>query len=234
MSRLDRSQMMASVGVALPSTEFDIDSAVVSGGDGGDAGEAGPLASFFYVRPLDDRWSIGASMVGLTGAELDYGSDWVGRFQVQKVKLLGIVVDPVVSYRFNDQWSVGWGLPVMYSKLEMDVALPSLPVPDPQQGRVSIDGDDWKVSFKLGVLYEMSEATRIGLTYLHGFDLKYGGDAKFRLPNLPGGAQTPSVGVDTTLDLAPIAQIGLVHEFSDAIFGNQFGNGNTGNGRIAG
>ncbi len=219
MSRLDRSQMMASVGVAAAKLEFDIDSAIVPGGDGGDAGSTAPLASFFYVRPLDDRWSIGASMAGLTGATLDYGSDWVGRFQVEEVELLGIVLEPSVSYRIDDQWSVGWSLPVMYTSLDEKVAIPARPVPDAQQGRVRIDGDDWKVSFKLGVLYELSEATRIGLTYLHGFDAKYGGDVDIRLPNLPSGPQEVSVGADTSLDFAPVARLSLAHEFSDAVRG---------------
>jgi len=211
--------MMASVGVAAATLEFDIDSAIVQGGDGGDAGTTAPLASFFYVRPLDERWSVGASMSGLTGATLDYDPGWVGRYQVEKVELLGIVLEPNVAYRINDQWSVGWSLPVMYTSLDEKVAIPGPPAPDAQQGRVRIDGDDWKVSFKLGVLYEISEATRIGLTYLHGFDVKYGGDVDIRLPNLPGGPRQESVSADTSLDFAPVARLSLAHEFSDAFRG---------------
>ena len=55
--------------------------------------EAETMASFFHVGLLDHGWSMGASMAGLAGAELDHGSDWVGGFQVQNVHLLVIMVD---------------------------------------------------------------------------------------------------------------------------------------------
>jgi hypothetical protein len=55
--------------------------------------EAGPLANFYNVGLMDHGWSMEASITGLTGAKLDQDSDWIGRFRVQNIHLLGVVLD---------------------------------------------------------------------------------------------------------------------------------------------
>ena len=81
--------------------------------------------SAFYSRPVNDRLSIGLSGLALTGSALDYDNDWVGRFQAQEVTLLVVGLVPSVGYQVTDRLSLGLSLPVMYSSLELDIAVPS-------------------------------------------------------------------------------------------------------------
>jgi long-chain fatty acid transport protein len=210
MSRLEKSEILVSAGVIVPTVEFDVESgSIVNGtGDGGDATDPTPGGSVFYVHPLNDKWAVGASIVALTGSVLDYDDDWAGRFQVQDVSVLVIGVVPSVSYKVTDKLSLGLSAPMMYSELDMDVAVPNLmsPVAGPD-GTVNIDGDDFEVAGTLSFLYEFSDRTRLGGRTTSKFEFDYSGDVSSDLLG--------QVGATTELTFAAIARVGLAHDFNE-------------------
>ena len=71
MTRLEKSEILVSVGVIAASVEFDIESSGIANGDGNGGAAADPVlgGSFYYAHPLNDKWSVGLSMLALTGAE---------------------------------------------------------------------------------------------------------------------------------------------------------------------
>ncbi len=215
MSRLDANQLMVSGGIISSKIEFDLErtSPINGSDDGGDAGGIAPGASAFYVRRLSDDWTLGLSIAGLTGAVLEYNEGWAGRFQAEKVELIGLAAMPSVAYRINDQVSIGIGVPVMYSDLRMDIAVPtpSPPfAPGTSGGQATIDGDDIAVSFNLSTLIEFSETSRLGIVYQHEFDMTYSGGVELQ----PAGV---AVGADTSLVLASMLRVGFTHEVSDEL-----------------
>ena len=210
MSRLDKPEILISVGVIAPSVEFDVERAgIVNGtGDGGDAADPAPGGSVYYAHPLSDRLAFGISGLALTGSVLDYDDDWAGRFQVQDVSILVIGAVPSLSYRVTDKLSLGASVPIMYSELDMDIAVPSpvAPAPGPE-GKVNLDGSDTQVAGTLSFLYEFSERTRLGGRATSKFDFEYDGDISADLLG--------QVGVETNLTMAAIARVGLSHELND-------------------
>jgi long-chain fatty acid transport protein len=211
MSRHTESQLMVAGGLVLPQVEFDVDrgSALNGDGDGGDAGGLTPSASVFYSRPINDTWSVGISGLALTGSALDYDDDWVGRFEAQDVTLVVIGAIPSVAFKATDKLSLGFAVPVMYSNLELDIAVPNLASPGDGdgEGKAKIDGDDVQVAVSLSFHYQFSERTAIGGRASSKFEFDYDGniDAKY----------LGQVGVNTELTLAALARIGLSHEFND-------------------
>ncbi len=209
MSHVDGSQLMVTGGIVNSETEFDIERTTpINGfGNGGDAGGTEAIASAFYVRHLSEDWTFGLSFAGLTGAVLEYDDGWAGRFQVEEVEILGLVLMPSIAYRLNDHVSFGFGLPVMYTDLEMDVAIPT---PDPllPDGRATIDGDDTVVSFNVSTLIEFSETSRLGIVYQHEFDISYSGGVEIQ----PAGL---AVGATTDLVLASVVRASFTQEMSD-------------------
>ena len=210
MSRLEESEILVSAGVIAASVEFDVeDSGIANGdGDGGDAADPAPGGAVYYAHPLNDRWSFGISGVALTGSVLDYDDDWAGRYQVQDVSIIVIGAVPSLSYRVTDKFSVGLSVPVMYSELDMDIAVPN---PDtPVQGpdaKVNLDGDDIQVAGTLSFLYEFSDSTRLGARATSKFDFEYDGDISADLLG--------QVGVETNLTMAAIARVGLLHDLNE-------------------
>ena len=179
MTRLEKSEILASAGVIAANVEFDVErSGVVNGnGDGGDAADPAPSGSVFYAHPINEKWSVGISAVALTGSVLDYDDDWAGRFQVQDVSILVIGAVPSVAYKLTDKLSLGASVPVMYSKLDMDVAVPNAANPvTGREGKINLDGDDVQVAGSLSFLYEFSHATRLGGRATSKFDFEYDGD----------------------------------------------------------
>ena len=210
MSRLERSEILVSAGVIAASVEFDVEqSGIANGdGDGGDAADPAPGGSIFYAHPLNDRWAVGVSVVALTGAVLDYDDDWAGRYQVQDVSILVIGAVPSVSYRVTDKLSVGASVPIMYSELDMDIAVPNpnSPVQGPD-GKVNLDGNDTQVAGSVSFLYEFSERTRLGGRALSKFDFEYDGNISADLLG--------QVGVETNLTMAALARVGLSHDLNE-------------------
>ena len=60
----------------------------------------------------------------------EFQPDATGR---QKVELLTITAMPSFAYKVNDEWSVSFGIPVMFGNLDLDVAVP--PVVNIHAGR---------------------------------------------------------------------------------------------------
>jgi long-chain fatty acid transport protein len=162
----------------------------------------------YYVQPLDDRWTLGLSALALTGSALDYDDDWAGRFQAQDVSIIVAGLAPAVSYRFTDKFSVGLSVPVMYSSLELDIAVPNLVSIEDTEGKAEIDGDDVQAAVTGSFLYEFTESTRIGGRMTSKFEFEYDGNLK----RLQVGQQ---VGLETELTMAAIARLGLMHDFGE-------------------
>ncbi|MGI9327889.1 MAG: OmpP1/FadL family transporter [Pseudomonadales bacterium] len=210
MTRLDTSQFMATGGFAWSQIEFESTrtSLLTGNEDGGDAGSVAPAASAFYVRPLNERWWFGMNFYGVTGSALDYKNNWVGRFQATDVELVFLGLQPTIGYKVNDHLSIGAGVLLGYTKMELTVAVPNLtnPLTGPP-GSATVDGDDTEIGFTLGAMLTLSPNTRLGLIYQSDLDSSYSGDVELS----PSDA---SVGVDADLPLAALARLALTHQFN--------------------
>lgn len=210
MTRHEESQLMIAGGLISPSVEFDVDqgSLVNGNNDGGDAGDLTPSLSAFYTRPINDRVSVGIGGLALTGSALDYNDDWVGRFQAKEVSLIVVGLVPSVAYRLTDKLSLGLAVPVMYSSLDLKIAVPAFVTPTPgQEGKAEIDGDDVQVAVSGSFHYAFNERTELGGRVTSKFEFEYDGDVQTEFLG--------QVGVNTELTLATIARLGLEHRFDE-------------------
>ncbi len=207
MTRLDGNQFMFGGGVGYSTAHFDRDSDTPeSGGSGGDAGGWNPLMSTHYVHGLSENWRFGFSIFTISGAALDYDDDWTGRYQCQDVTIMTMTLSPTLAYKLNDELSVAGGVGAMYGSLELDVAIDRpFNLPD---GKAKLDGDDWEYGWNLGVMYELSDQTRLGALYWSQIDLSFSGDLEID----PIGAQ---VGVDTDLPMPQFIRGGIYHDLND-------------------
>lgn len=207
MTRISGKELMGSAGLIYSTVEFDPDSDTpVAGSDGGDAGSAAPLLGGFYTHSLNDRWKLGASVISLSGAALDYDDDWAGRYLNTEVQLLSLTFFPTVAYRVNDWLSLGGGPQIWYATLDMEIKAP----PPVGTGTVEVDGDDVTYGFGLGALIEVSERTRFGIVYQSQVEPEFGGDGEFSGPVVSADA-----AVDTEITLARYIHISGYHELND-------------------
>ena len=99
MTRIKGNELMGTAGLLNATVKFDPDANTpIPGGDGGNAGGPAPIIGGFYVHSLSDKWKVGANLITITGAVLDYDDDWAGRYLNTEVTLLSMTL-----YAFQTQ-----------------------------------------------------------------------------------------------------------------------------------
>lgn len=137
-----------------------------------------PGGGAFLTHRVSPDLALGFAVAGNFGSMLDYDDGWVGRYRVQDADLVGVSVMPSIAYRVNDQLSLGAGLNGMYGMFDQRVAINNA-LPSLGDGRLEIDDDTWGWGANVGVLYEPTPVTRLGLTYTSEIDLDFRGPAQF-------------------------------------------------------
>src|SRR5262245_17382743 len=183
MTRLDRSQLTASLYTILPSMQFDRGPGTTfSGGSGFNAGVSIPSSSsasvpipaggLYYVYSLSHDLKLGVGAATAYGGAMNYGKEWAGRYLVQKSQLLSATLNPGFAYRVNEWLSVGAGFSVNYALLSETDAVNNLleRLPD---GRLKFKADDWGFGGNAGVLLEPNTRMRFGLAYSSQIDMSY-------------------------------------------------------------
>ncbi|MVW87143.1 transporter [Pseudomonas sp. PB101] len=201
MSYLPGTQITGGLQVLYGDLSFDRDSGTNTAGSGsGNALDPIPGASFFISHELDDHWSVGFGSYGDFGLAVNYDNDWSGRYFAQNSSLLGLSLVPSVSYRFNEQWSVGVGVKAMYGMLQAQTAIDRSPFgfTDRTDGQYKYKDNAWGYGANVGVIYAPQPGTRIGLAYTSQVDL----DFKDRLDVKGDGRLLDRINnTDTELDI---------------------------------
>lgn len=213
MSRLKGSQLLVTAAALQPSLEFSQTgdtSLGPGGGNGGDAGVFSPTGGVFYVADVDsERWDMGIYFSGLAGTGLEYDDGWIGRYQATLSKLMIAALAPTVSYKLTDKLSIGASMQMVAASLEMELNTPAL-LPGGNEGSVALDGTDISGGYTVGLLYELSDSTRIGINYQSELDPNFSGDLTLKRVDV-------SVATNTELSMAQKVRLGLHHQLNDRL-----------------
>lgn len=173
-------------------------------------------AAFLVGR--GDSLSYGLAAYSYFGLSFDSGTDWGGRRAVERVGFATFNVGPAVAWNASDRLTLGalvagqWASPQLAVSVSNNASFygPPSGLPD---GRLELSGDDWALAGQLGLLYEPSPGTRLGLSWTAAvdYDMPLDVDARHVHPVL--GAVLPADGV-ARLDLTLPQQLllGVAHE----------------------
>ncbi|MGP1385122.1 MAG: OmpP1/FadL family transporter [Thainema sp.] len=215
--------------VIFPSIQFtDQGSAIapgspLSGGDGGDAGPTIFLPNLYGAFQVNDRVMVGIGVNTPFGLETNYDSDWVGRYQAIKSELVTININPTVAFQLSEDVAIGAGLNVQYADAELSNAIDfgailasqGAPIlPQQADGFASVSGDDWSLGYNVGVLYEPSTTTRIGLAYRSAVNHTLQGRADFTVP----ATATPLTATGLFTDTDANAEVNLPDTLSLGLY----------------
>ncbi|WP_423228046.1 OmpP1/FadL family transporter [Phytopseudomonas daroniae] len=214
MARIKREQI--NIGAAAIHAKSDISHASGIGGGSND-GDMVPTTGVpmgYYVKPLDDKVAFGIGVYAPFGLATDYESGFMGRYEADKSFVRVVTIQPTLSYRFNDQLSVGFGPTFNRIDGELTSAINN-PVPGAGDGKVKIKGDDVAVGFNVGVLYEFTPQTRVGLTYHSRVKYELEGDT--RVSGAGPVLETAAGKYDASLDLTTPESVDMsfTHEIDD-------------------
>jgi long-chain fatty acid transport protein len=212
MARLQRAEISGGVAYIQATSDIDHVSGSLPGTNEGDMVPETFIPFGYYVHPLDERWHIGIGLYSPYGLVTDYEDGFQGRYLGTKSELKMITVQPTVSYRFNPQWSAGIGVTYNDVRGELSRAVANPFSPGSNDGLARVKGDDDGWGYNVGVLFELSERTRFGLTYHSEVDFTL--DGHTRLTNIPllGNA---NYAASLDLTLPDTYDLSATHEFGN-------------------
>jgi long-chain fatty acid transport protein len=182
MTRLDRSQMEGGIMGIYPDTQFNVKNSTFGGNDGGNAGYLSPVATLYYVHSVSPDLKLGLGVGSYFGLGISYSNEWAGKYYVQNASFTTAAINPTIGYRIAPWLSVGGGVSVVQGKMGERVAVNTLA--EPGDGRLKYDATDVGYGYNLGVLYEVSPQTRVGVTYVSQVNLDFKDEMRFK--NLDG------------------------------------------------
>ncbi|HCJ30997.1 MAG TPA: Long-chain fatty acid transport protein [Pseudomonas sp.] len=233
MSRLKREQVSFGAAAIIAKTDIKDTSASVtrssqlgsqtsptSGSNDGDMVPFTAVPMGYYVNPIDDKWAFGIGVYVPFGLITDYEGGFQGRYFGDYSEVQVITAQPTVSYRFNDELSVGLGLTINRIDGQLESAVPG--IGGTTDSRVKIKGDDTALGFNVGVLYEFGPQTRAGIAYHSSVDYKLEGDTRISGNDPILGSAVPGMSVsaygkyDASLDLETpeSVDISVTHELN--------------------
>ncbi|WP_458524898.1 OmpP1/FadL family transporter [Onishia taeanensis] len=176
-----------SVGVAYIDADFELKNAEASSAngafdydDGGSrqGGQSAVVPSFAVKTQASERIDLGLAIFSPYGLATEYDEDWVGRYHAIETELTTIDIQPTVNFRVTDRWSVAAGLIAEHGDATLSNAIDIGTGQDDVIG--TVEGDDWGYGYTLGTLFQVTDRTRLGLSYRSEIDLTLDGDASFR------------------------------------------------------
>jgi len=184
MTRLDGNQVLGAGQLLWSNTRFSIGAGTAPAlgtGDGGYAVGGGgwmPGGGMFLSYSVAPDVKAGLAVAGNFGGALNYDNDWVGRYYVQQTWIVGMSFLPSIAWKATDKLSLGASLNAMYGIYKNNVAINNV---DPLlgDGRLKTKDEAWGWGLNLGLLYEVSPATRIGLTWNSQVDLDFDAPLEF-------------------------------------------------------
>jgi long-chain fatty acid transport protein len=239
-------------------SEFRNDSSIAAfaqplGGNGGDAGDWNLVPAAYFVLPVGDTLAFGIGVNAPFGLKLVYDDGWIGRFQALRSEITTLNFNPSVAWRIGERISIGAGIDYqrLDAELTNDVNYSAVIAQGVQQlvlagqispatgaaviaanvaqsGHARVRGDDDAWGFNIGAGFDLSDDTRLGLSYRSSIDYTVEGTIDFgapagRDPISSGiiaaasgpGAPLSSGPVQVGLELPDIATLSLQHRFGE-------------------
>lgn len=194
-----------------------------TGPNGGDAGSWGLLPNAYLSWQINPDWHVGVGIGAPFGLMTEYeDAAWAGRYHSTKFDIQSVNINPSIAYKVNDRLSVGAGLNWMHLDAEFSRAAPFAVAPLGYVGdldaTVEMKGHGW--GWNVGLIYELTPDTRIGLSYRSHVTIDADGDTtvsnqSVRHPAVAPQVHTLSADASTSVKLPDTAVLSVVHDLND-------------------
>ncbi|AOE84379.1 OmpP1/FadL family transporter [Pseudomonas sp. TCU-HL1] len=215
MARLKREQVSAGAAAIFAKTDIDNGRGTFGGSNDGDMVPTVAVPMGYYVKPIDDKWAFGLGVYVPFGLITDYESGFAGRYYGDRSEVRVITVQPTVSYRINDQLSVGFGPTINRIDGELTSSVLNPLSPGRNDGKVKVKGDDTALGFNAGVLFELDPRTRFGLTYHSKVDYKLRGDTTVSGSGAVLGSSAGKYDASLELETPESVDFSVTHDLND-------------------
>ncbi len=196
------------------------------GSNGGDAGGLAFVPNMYLSWQLTPRVFVGAGVNVPFGLKTDYSPEWMGRFHGITSEVRTINVNPSIAFKVSDALSLGFG--INYQRVEATLTnavnysaaafgaggAPLLTAIGGAgvEGIGKVEGDDSSWGYNLGAMINLSQATRLGLSYRSAIKHKLEGTTVFSGRPAALAAGIPDGLVTADVKLPDSASVSLFHK----------------------
>lgn len=132
-------------------TDTDKDSGRYTGD--GDAETIMPSIGIFHVMQVSEDIHLGINFGAVGGSSVDYGTEWDGGNHLDTATMTAVQLNPIMSYKIDNNWSVGIGAQINYGMIEVSTS-----------GFDTDTGTDWALGYNAGAMYK-ADKWAVGLSY---------------------------------------------------------------------
>lgn len=149
-------------------------------GNGGDGGVPALVPAFYAYTTLSPQLAVGLAVNAPFGLSTEWDSQWAGMFYAIRSKVQTLNINPVISWKVNQYFSLAVG--VSYEQLKATLTNAVTPLIPTAQGR--LDGSEWGWGWNAGALVDFGQGTRLGATYRSAIGYTINGTLSFNEPAL--------------------------------------------------
>lgn len=228
MALFDSSQFSA--GLNYIKTDIDVTDVNYATGkpvEDANNGSDTPVPNIYYIHRLNDQWAFGAGIYSNFGTTNNFDDSFgAGSGAIippstvipgatafggtTEIKSINYAL--TVSYRINEQFSVGGGLDIVQGtgtlKRETGLAIPGA------ETALDVEADGVGIGWNLGTVYELDERNRFGFSYHYSPEIEAEGD--MYMNDMAGGNTIQ--GHTLLMPLPSMAEFSGYHEIKDTKF----------------
>lgn len=192
----------------------------IQGNDGGDAGTLVLVPNFYFANDVGQNLKFGLGITVPYGLTSEYKDGWVGRYNALKSELMTVNINPALSFKPSEKWSIGGGISLQYVKAELTNAVDARTITG---GLVTTDsyskmsGDDLSWGFNLGAVYKPWDGTTLGASYRSHIKHTLHGEARFRHASPALGARVADSDINANLSLPETVSLSLAQKINDKL-----------------
>ncbi|MCG9561324.1 TonB-dependent receptor [Vibrio chagasii] len=148
---------------------FDLEMKYQDNGDKQDGKAHSVMPSFgaFHAHQVTNKLHLGIALGAVGGSSLDYGSNWAGAALLEDITLTAMQVNPSLSYKMNDQWSVGAGVQFSWAAFQQTTSM-----------LTAKQDTDWAYGYNLGVMYTPTDKLKLGASYRSKLEHEFNNEVK--------------------------------------------------------
>lgn len=213
LSKLETHEITAAVNLVAPHIKYSDaqathrrNGAAVQGETSGKITEdIVPAPHIYGAYKANDQVTVGLGVYVPFASATEYSKDSVLRHHLNQLGLTSIAVEPVVSYKINEQHAVGVGAIAQYSTAELRKyadwdatgavsAGLRTDATGKADGHAEVKGKDWGFGYQLAWLWDVNDRTRVGVNYRSKIKHKLEGTAEWQADGAAVTTALPMLG----------------------------------------
>ncbi|WP_131110989.1 OmpP1/FadL family transporter [Sulfuricystis thermophila] len=214
---LDRSLKFTNNGSSAATTPLGIIAPLPTTANGGDAGTLALIPAGYWAYALTPDLRIGIGVSPTFGNKTEYDFDFVGRNAGYFAEIKQVNFNPSIAFKLNEKVSLGFGLDIAYNETHFKQGYPITAAPVPALNSannfVDLKGDDWSVGYNLGLMFQVSPSTRVGVTYRS--TIKFDLEGKYDVNTPVPAAQFVDQDIKATLKTPDSLSLAVSQKLND-------------------